>query len=173
MAKQKHNPLNARNLPPIIISEEVINNAVQKDSSHCLIADAIREALPQVQRVAVDLATIRFTDPVSNRRFIYLTPAPLQRLLIDFDRGVHPGAYADKAIRLGRPAQIVRSRIVNRKQQADGTASEATDPRHVVFPHGSDSGNGPTIIGGKTPPLAALSNRRGRRRAFGLRLTDR
>jgi hypothetical protein len=163
----------------LVITEEIINAAIQRDSSHCVIADALRAAVPNAQRVSVDIQTIRFTDPMSERRYIYLTPALCQMILVDFDQGRKP---APMAIRLGNPSQITRSgstvtkREANQRRAAeekaakvaaaDGGKVRAPSKRRGVIAGGH--GN-PTILGGDPPPIAALSSTRGRRRTFGLR----
>jgi hypothetical protein len=71
-----------------------------------MIADAIKEAIPNAQSVAVDLVTIRWTDPVRELRYIYLTPRRAQLALIDFDRGVVPKPFD---VQLAGAAQVVRA----------------------------------------------------------------
>lgn len=147
----------------IDVTQEIITRAVQRDSSHCVIADAIRQAMPQATYVSVDLQTIRLTDPVTGRRYIYLTPAPAQKLLVNFDQGHKPQPLT---LRVGRPAQIMKQR----KRPATtgkrgGHVHEPERARTVV-----DNGAGSvTVMGGDYPPTAALSSTRGRRRTFGLK----
>lgn len=160
------------------VTEEVITTAVQRDSSHCVIADALRAAVPNAQRVSVDIQTIRFTDPVSERRYIYLTPALCQMILVDFDQGRRPDPMM---IRLGAPSQITRSGSTPTKREAnartsaakaaavaetEGTRTRAPSKRRGVI---AGSHGNPTILGGDPPPIAALSSTRGRRRTFGLK----
>lgn len=151
------------------ITAEIINAAVPKDSSHCVLADALKAAVPNATRVSVDLATIRFTDPESQRRYVYLTPAPGQAILVNFDQGVMP---TPGVMRLGNPAQVLASgskgKRTTRKRakgEDEKTAKRLADPTPTVT-----SRSGQTVVyGGRTPPTAALSSTRGRRRSFGLK----
>ena len=52
-----------------------------------MIADAVREALPEVKSISVDLQTIRFSDPGRGQRYTYLTPMIAQDYLVAFDEG--------------------------------------------------------------------------------------
>lgn len=151
------------------ITPEIINVAVQRDSAHCVIADAFRQARPDLQRVSVDLQTIRATDPATGTRYIWFTPALAQALLVNFDQGIRP--EPGLVIRLRRPCQIIkhnqhqlaRKRARERERRGEAiTTGEAsiTNPGRV---------GQPTKSGGTPPPLAALANTRGRRRTFGLR----
>jgi hypothetical protein len=145
------------------VTEEIINNAVVRSSGHCVIADAIRASVPDASYVSVDLQTIRFTDRERGKRYIYLTPAHAQRVLVDFDQGVKPAPFIGK---LSRPAQIVK---VNQSQKANANTRglPAGQKKRVAKPE--TAGVVPTVVGGVYPPTAALSSTRGRRRAFGLR----
>lgn len=142
----------------IPITQEVINNAVERDSAHCVIADSISAALPDVKHVNVDLQTVRFTTE-DGTRYVYLTPSTAQELLVRFDQGHKP---EPGSMYLSRPIQIVPYR---------DRGAEA--PREVkVKPVNKGKGHGGvevTVIGGHLPPTAALSNRRGRVRRFGMR----
>jgi hypothetical protein len=128
-----------------------------QNSSHCMIADALKAAMPTAKSIAVDLATIRFTDPKTGLRYIYLTPPRAQRALAQFDQGLKVEPFP---IRLTRPAQVIQSgRKASQKQQ--GVRAPSND-RCV-----------PTRLGGKVPPTGPLSNnvRLGKIRAYGLRAT--
>jgi hypothetical protein len=105
------------------VTQELIDLAMPRDSNHCMVADAVKSALPHVKAVSVDLATIRFTDPVKRQRYIYLTPIRVQKALIEFDQGVHFGEFT---FRLVKAVQVVES---GRALQPDGSRrrpSEAT-----------------------------------------------
>lgn len=90
----------------IVVDQQIIDNSTKRDSSHCMIAEAIKRTLPDARSIAVDLSTIRFTDPKQNLRYIYLTPRPGQIALIEFDRGNKPEPFS---ILLSRAARIVRT----------------------------------------------------------------
>jgi hypothetical protein len=96
------------------ISETVIQNSVARDSSHCMIAEAIKEQRPEFTNVSVDLSTIRSSDPVKRLRYIYLTPRAAQIALIEFDRGTQPAPFA---FTLRQAAQIVRGSMPRKERE--------------------------------------------------------
>jgi hypothetical protein len=146
------------------VTAEHIALAVPRNSGHCMIADAVKEAVPDARNVSVDIQTIRFTR--NRRRYVYLTPRPCQVSLLRFDDGEQPEPFR---FHLGRPAQI---RAVGGHRKPTVGPPESSE---VV----------PTVRDGKTPPLGPLlggdrsvtrhaasdGNRRatGQIRAFGLR----
>lgn len=72
----------------IYVDKKHIENAVRKDSHHCMIADAIKEQIPDAQYILVDIQSIRLTYPSTKERHLYLTPPEAQWGIIRFDRGV-------------------------------------------------------------------------------------
>jgi len=139
---------------------EIIAAAVPKDSGHCMWADALRAVFPTAKSVAVDLQTIRFTDPEKKLRYVYLTPRPAQITLLQFEKGMVP---QPTTVRL-RGGQVTKSnsyvKPFHKPAMPDGDQTELQPDGHI-----------PNIIGGKRPPRARLSNvgYRGMRREFGLR----
>jgi hypothetical protein len=79
-----HNGSPALNLQ---IGEEEYERAQRSKSGGCLIADAIKRQYPQFKNIAVDMATIRFSDREAGQRYTYLTPPAAQHLLLSFDQG--------------------------------------------------------------------------------------
>lgn len=157
------------------VTQEVINAAVARDSSHCVIADAIRLSIPLATRVSVDLQTIRFT--VGDKRYAWLAPVPAQVCLVRFDQGIHPEPFT---LKLGRPIQVTRSGTGNALAARRAEARAVADATGVKPPpekvnrgartvRVNGANDRPTIHGGKMPPTAALSDTRGRRRTFGLK----
>ena len=69
------------------ITPEIIDASTRRSSSHCMIAEAIKEAVPNAKYVAVDIQTCRFTDRDKGLRYTYLTPRKAQQHIIDFDQG--------------------------------------------------------------------------------------
>jgi hypothetical protein len=59
----------------IRVEAEHIARAVERSSSACAIADALKQQIPNARHVAVDLQCIRWTDCVRKIRYIALTPA--------------------------------------------------------------------------------------------------
>lgn len=76
------------------VKKETITKAVTADSSKCWIAEAIKEQVPAATHVAVDLQTVRFTDPQKGLRYVYLTPYAAQLALIAFDEGTPPDPFS-------------------------------------------------------------------------------
>lgn len=158
------------------VTAEIIAAATVRDSSHCMIADALRAALPTAEYVSVDLATIRFTDPAAGWRYIYLTPTLAQAALIDFDSGDKPEPFRVYA----RCAQMVPSgRRWNDKRNKpegdDGTAP--AQPNRARVRGAGDSENAVVKEGGDRPPIGPVHAgagrngrvQKGKRRQFGLR----
>lgn len=69
------------------VTRKHIDEAMQKVSSHCMIAEAIKDAMPDAKNIAVDLQTIRYTDPKRKVRCVVLTPRLAQDKLVAFDQG--------------------------------------------------------------------------------------
>jgi hypothetical protein len=139
----------------VFVTQEDIDKAIPQDSSHCMIADAIKRSVPGAARVSVDLATIRWTDPEKNLRYTYLTPRLAQGPLLAFDKGERPEPFS---FNLTRAAQITRAGVIKK-----GRPDELGRKR--VQKEGT-TGSVPTVIGGRPPPVFA----RGARREFGLRV---
>lgn len=82
-----------------------IDTAKTADSKRCMIADAIRDMLPDTDKesVSVDFQTIRFNNRAKRQRYIYLTPREAYYELLQFDYGneVQPFKFT-----LGRPTSI-------------------------------------------------------------------
>ena len=92
--------------PTIRVTQDLIDGAKPEDSSHCMIAEALKVALPNAVQVSVDLATIRYSDRKRRKRYMILTPPIAQRNLLMFDQAdpeLKPFEF-----RLPPPAQIVR-----------------------------------------------------------------
>jgi hypothetical protein len=71
----------------LVITPELVADAIAEDSSHCMIAEAVKAALPYARWVSVDIQTIRFSDPQTRARYVYLTPRLGQSALVKFDAG--------------------------------------------------------------------------------------
>jgi hypothetical protein len=160
------------------ITEDIIEHSVQRDSSHCMIADAVRALVPDAKWVSVDLQTVRFTDTRDRKRYVYLTPRRAQEALIRFDQGEKSEPFRFFL----RDPQVIPLREVNRgHQKRDAEKAEAAAVAKAATPkkkpaakkaalknttHPSDR---PRKEGGQPPPTAVLSNAKGRTREFGLR----
>lgn len=164
----------------IKVTPEIIAESMQRDSRHCMIAEAIKKSYPDATHVSVDLATIRFTDIKRGLRFTYLTPRIAQVQLVKFDQGVEPPPF-DFQI---RSPQVTRSgntrtppkRQLSLKEQKQRTEAgkKLNEKLKRTRLHARDSsrkGLVPDRVGGKTPPLQFGEDGVpfSRRRAFGLR----
>lgn len=130
-----------RSIPQVAVTvtRERIDQATQRDSGHCMIADAVRDAVPDASAISVDLQTIRWTDSAKGLRYIYLTPRVAQVALVKFDQGIPTEPFSFRV----RSGQILKSGRTKYQPQELGTARD----HHI-----------PDRIGGTAPPLAALSN---------------
>lgn len=86
----------------VVVTQELVDRAVQRDSHHCMIAEAIKEQNPHFARILVDLQTIRWTNTRTGKRYICLTPEEAAAKLVDFDQGrqIEPFAFAVKVVQV-------------------------------------------------------------------------
>ena len=172
------------------ITTELIEQSLQRDSSHCMIAEAVKAAVPGARSVSVDLQTIRFTDPDKPHRYTYLTPRRAQIALVNFDQGREPepfqvqlrgGAVTKTVTRSARKKFEDKEAAIATKSGKAPKTEPKVDNRAVVAKRrtltksDADRRNVPEVNGGTTPPLgplASITTARGRRRAFGLRLLE-
>lgn len=147
------------------VTAELIATAIPRNSGHCMIADALRAAIPSARFISVDLQTIRWSDPETNRRYICFTPGIAQQNLVAFDQEIMPEPHTFRIV----PVQILKigSSRKRGKERERRSMNTGRDSRR------GGVSNSPVIEGGAAPPLAALSNRTGRRREFGLRQARR
>jgi hypothetical protein len=90
----------------VIISAEVIAAVMAgRVSGERAVVEAIAAARPEVRNVAVDLGTIRWTDPKSGRRGSLDTPVVVRDALLGLSRGapLEPFRFV-----LGRTARVAR-----------------------------------------------------------------
>ena len=170
-------PIRGEHAPQItlVITRELIESGIPRDSGHCVIADAVAAAVPNAKYISVDLQTIRFSNTVKERRYTYLTPRRGQEHLVAFDQG---GADALEpftlVLRGGAVTATARGKSLGEKHLA-GVSKGTSDGKR------SGPGSVPTTNGGRTPPIAALSHppkkgvgaSAGRRREFGIRALSR
>lgn len=173
------------------VDKATIGESVRRDSSHCMIAEAIKQEYPNASQCSVDLQTIRFSDKKRNVRFVYLTPTVAQRAIVLFDDGKMPEPFAFKL----RGAQVIKGATQeqrDRKAEADRKRFLRYKKLGWVDAHGrylgkpggnrrklirregqKNRGTVPEVVGGKAPPLSRGRNDTGipftRRRAYGVR----
>jgi hypothetical protein len=87
-------PRQAPKLTTVTVSADAIAAVVAgRTTGERVIAEAIRAARPEVRNVAVDLGSIRWTDPNTRRRVALVTPAAVRAALLDLDRGTAPAPF--------------------------------------------------------------------------------
>ena len=157
------------------VTQDVIDTSTQRDSSHCMIADAIQKQLPNVRFISVDLATIRFTDTIAGKRYVYLTPRTAQEALLAFDQGEKPDPFTFRI----QSAHVLHTGSA-RKARASLARGESGESIPIRV-DGDTPPIGPLVGGapvnrrgaeGKKPGAAAggsTASKSGRRRAFGLK----
>lgn len=175
------------------VDTSAIDDSVPRDSSHCMIAEAVRRSIPGAIRISVDLQTIRFSDPGKRLRYTYLTPRAAQVALVQFDSGIRPDPFAVRLVNgqvtaMGRPQTRTPQQEQERKEHSRETrAAEArarareagqqeladdlsrTTLRQAAGVGGGDNGAVPVRTGGRTPPRMAFAARR----TFGIRALER
>lgn len=150
----------------INVTAELITISQRANSSHCMIAEAIKKAVPNATSVAVDISTCRFSDLSKGQRYVYLTPRIAQDAIVDYDEGKTPKPF-QFLLRNAHVSKAGRGR--NRPKAKDNAQAQ---PRHaasvpirgrLVNSHGTKHGNIPIRVGGRRPPQLHI------RREFGLR----
>lgn len=150
--------INGLGHPPRLICKvdrETITAAARENSNACMVAETIKKAKPRLQYIAVDIQTVRATDPKKGERYIWLTPRSIQQKIIDFDKGkrVEPFSFRlddGQTIPSGRNPSWKKKTSTKAKLRKSATKRARTSV--------------PVKVGGKAPPKAI-----GSRRAFGLR----
>lgn len=141
------------------VGQETIELSMPKNSSHCMIAEAIKTSYPRASHVAVDISTIRFTDPEKRQRYTFLTPRRAQVALLQFDQGIKPDPFQ---------FQLKRAHVTvsGTKKEGDVSAPKERKPRATLIGAGSN-GERARRFGGKTPPRLPHTRREFGIRAFG------
>jgi len=141
--------------PYIHITQKEVEGGIVADSRKCMIAEAVKNCLPNVKNVAVDLATIRFTDTKTGSRYTYMTPRAAQQALVQFDNGQKPEPFS---IRLQTLFQIRPKSVIARRNPTKGIVFEKEYGENIAP-------KAPIKVGGQPMPKATL----GYIRRFGLR----
>lgn len=166
------------------ITQELVEQSKLADSSHCMIAEAVKIAYPDATKVSVDLQTIRFSNPAKRVRYIYLTPRLAQIALVQFDQGreVEPFSFTLAGAHVigmyERPLQRLQGIEADQDTGATKPIEVAVKNRERTHKarlakqglrFDDNNGSVPRRVGGKAPPSTPFS----RRRAFGLRALER
>jgi hypothetical protein len=153
----------------VAVKAETINTSMRANSSHCMIAEAIKLAVPEAKHVAVDISTIRWSDPAKGLRYVYLTPRVAQEALVDFDEGTPPspfsfilrGAHVSRAGRPPGPSALVADAELGKPGKGGKKRPQPLPTRAKLQTDGKDSR--PHRVGGRRPPQLH------HRREFGMR----
>jgi hypothetical protein len=90
----------------VTISAEAIAAVIAgRVSGERAIQEAIGAARPDVRNVAIDLGTIRWTDPKPDRRVTFNTPLVVRDALLGLARGAPPEPFR---FILGRATRVTR-----------------------------------------------------------------
>jgi len=71
----------------IEITQAILDEAIPRDSKHCMVAETISKTIPNARNVLVDTSTIRWSDPDKGLRYTYLTPGVVRDAIFKFDFG--------------------------------------------------------------------------------------
>ena len=128
--------------PVLEITEEIIAAAEKRHSGHCMIAETVKKAIPDATYISVDLATTSFTIQKDGLRYTFLTPAPAQAALVNFDQGNHTEPFT---VRLRKGIATTSGRTKKGKHVRKATLVPSSHENHA-----------PSRDGGKPPPKGAL-----------------
>lgn len=173
------------------ITKEMIDSAIARDSSHCMIADSVKSTFPKARCISVDLATIRFSDPEKGLRYTYLTPRIAQVHIVNWDQGraTEPFSFMLRGAQVNRAGggKMEGPKRSHGKREMTPLQKEALEKANLSRaehaqadrvslkePGSNTNGEVPIRIGGKTPPLQMGKDNVpfSRRRAFGLRALE-
>src|SRR5215472_15246585 len=113
------------------VTQQHIDESTRKDSSHCMIADAVYAAVPGAQFVSVDLQMIRFSK--DDFRYTYFTPRKAQVELIRFDQGLQPEPF-EFQLRAGQTTRRRRKNPDHEPQPRTEAQQAATEKAMAVSP---------------------------------------
>lgn len=150
------------------VSQEMVADSVQRSSSHCMVAEAIKKKFPHFTHVGVDIQTIRASDGVKGQRYIWMTPRSIQQMIVDFDRGKKPKPFSFTASIGQTITTISRDEQAKAKMRTAWRKRKKTQKKKAKLVGGGNAKTGgsrvPHIVGGKSPPRSIAS-----RRQFGIR----
>jgi len=170
----------------LAVTEDIIRNSISRDSSHCMLAEAVKLAFPEGTSISVDIQTIRVSNPKKQQRYTYLTPRLAQVALIKFDQGIMPEPF-EVSLRSGQVTRMHSSadarakartdRVVSAKSLAAIDKAAESNPlkQATLVERQKGVGNVHERIGGRTPPVQRTKDNVpfSKRRSFGLRGMDR
>lgn len=129
----------------VSITPELVERACQRDSRHCMIAEAIKLQNPHFKNILVDLQTIRWSNPRTGKRYVCLTPEPAASALVAFDQGqpIEPFAFRLKTTQITPTRKIARQAGGHGRKQIDGQLTiHGGKPTRMGHLAGSDGTGG-------------------------------
>ena len=155
------------------VTQEHIDYACSRNSSHCMIADAIKDSIKGSSRGMVDLQSCRFSK--NHRRLICFTPPVAQKAIIAFDRGdksdIKPFTLRLKATQIidnsahRKVENTPKKQAQNRKWHMAAKRRRTRATKAVMAYQNAARGNVGVKMGGTALPVASP----GTRREFGIR----
>ena len=144
------------------ITKDIIDRSTTRNSNHCMVAEAVRKAHPNLTHIAVDIQTIRASDFKKRERYVWLTPRKVQQLIVDFDMGKPIDPFQctlteGQTIEVGQhwlKTDEQKTKAKKRAKRLEALRKKRNGNRHTI----------PVKVGGKAPPRSI-----GARRSFGLR----
>src|SRR5262245_42658904 len=158
---QSSKPLPRGRRPLVSVTDMDIETAMPKKSGHCMVADAVKRAFPEVTNVIVDMQTIRWSDKRKGLRYTYFTPARVMAILIAWDQGIKPKPFSFRLrgphittmrTELPKKSGKRKRKLVHKLGKRKRHASKAKRAR-------SRAAEGETTIGGKPRPLLSRQDR--------------
>ena len=111
------------------VTGEILRVAQDRNSSHCMIAEAVKAASPGNHKyVTVDLQCIRYTDSKRGKRYTHLTPPLAQARLVQFDLGVPQAPFS---FILDHPIQIRKAHSRKGSKHGIRSPKRKLDPKIV------------------------------------------
>jgi hypothetical protein len=91
------------------VKQHHIDASLQRSSSHCAFAAALKEAIPHARFISIDLQSCGWTNPIKGVRYVVLTPHAVRDLILAFDQGerekLHPFTVRLKPSFITRPGR--------------------------------------------------------------------
>jgi hypothetical protein len=113
------------------VKQHHIDASLERSSSHCAFAMALKEAIPHARFISIDIQSCRWTDPIKGVRYVALTPHAVRDLILAFDQGERE-KLCPCTVRL-KPSFVTRTGVHRRhtpinEQLVDAGLKVAEDP---------------------------------------------
>jgi hypothetical protein len=161
------------------VTHAIMEHARVRDSSHCMIAMAVRDIMPEMRSIAVDLQTIRFTNREKGYRYTFLTHRIAQVALVQFDQGIMPEPFKFRLTGAHVTKMLHKPKVQTPRSMSEAQKAGLIKANRVL--HGEDNARLDKLkttlatprskterllrVGGTPPPLGNFA----RRREFGLK----